>query len=591
VTASRIVVVGFGLAATRFVDDLLAWATKDLAITVLGADERPAYNRMLLSEVVAGRTHIDALSVVHLPGWHARGVDVRLGSEVTEIHRSSRAVQTQDGRRFAYDMLVLATGARPVLPDLPVLGAVSPPESATMTPAPSRTVHQSTTQSTHQSMHPRALLPGPPQMPFGVTPLRSLDDCRRVLAALPNTRRAVVLGGGLLGLEAAHAIATRGIPVVVVQSAPHLLPQWLDPEASAILQLSLRRAGVTTRTAVRASGLITSAASTAGTNPGEPRPDQCDSRPSKACRPGPHQPGPHQPGAGRPDQVQAVLLDDGSRVAADLVLIATGVRPDTELAARAGLRIGRGIVVDDTLASSDPAIFALGDCAEHAGRTPGLVAPAWAQARALALRLSGADPEAVYRPDPTVARLKAGDLDLVAAGRIEPGLWTDEPGISVAQLADPAAGRYLKVVVERGRLAGLVCLGDARAGADLTLMVGRLSPVPQRISELITVGAQSGTRTEADPAVLPNRTPICRCNGVTKGDLISAWSQGARTRAAVSRSTRAATGCGTCTDAVDGILTWLHATDPDVPSSMSAASTSAPVRPDAQTPAPLGGVP
>jgi assimilatory nitrate reductase electron transfer subunit len=484
----RLVVVGFGMAGGRLVDELLARPGHAGRITVVGAEPYPAYNRVLLSDVVAGRADVAALGLTDATALRARGVDVRLETHATALDLATGTVHLDDGTRLAFDRLVLATGADPVVPPL------------------------------------AGLAPGG-DLPACVHALRTLDDAREIVAACTNARRAVVLGGGLLGLEAARGLARRGLAVEVLHLADHLLPGVLDPAGAAVLARALGRLGVTVRTGARTTSVT--------------RTDD--------------------------GRLRGVALADGTRIGTDLLVLACGVAPRTALAERAGLAVARGVLVDDTLTTCDPRVLAIGDCAEHAGQVPGLVAPAWEQARVAADLLSGADPGARYRPAPAgpAVRLKAADIEVASVGETAPGPFADEPGLDVVQLLDPARGRYVKAVVRAGTVVGAAVVGDARAAAELRLLVERAAPAPAGLATLLLPGTRRAPERTDDPTAIPDRATVCRCNGVTKGALVRAWSAGARSAADLSRTTRAATGCGSCRDAVDGIAAWLATSDPD----------------------------
>jgi assimilatory nitrate reductase electron transfer subunit len=426
-------------------------------------------------------------------------VDVRLGASATGLDRARREVVLDDGTALPYDDLVLATGSRPVVPPLAGL---------------------------------RDDLPG-------VHEFRTLDDCREIVAAAANAGSAVVLGGGLLGLEAARGLARRGIPVTLLHAAPHLMERQLDATAGAVLALQLRRLGLEVRTGVLATGVRT----------------------------------------GDRGRLAAVRLDGGEEVPADLLVLACGVRAEATLAQAAGLAVGRGVVVDDRLATSDPRIRAIGDCAEFEGEPGGLVAPAWDQARIVADLLSGADPEARWRGHRAVTRLKAANLDVAAAGDALTDLWDsdDGDGVEVVQLADPGRGRYVKAVVRGGVVTGAVCVGAPRAAAELTLLVERGSPAPKDRSVLLLPGARTSPAGDGgNPTLIPDRATICRCNVVTKGTVVRAWAEGARTVEGVAARTRATTGCGTCRDTVCGLLEWLAAAEPDPDTGPVTAPVAAP---------------
>lgn len=492
----RIVVVGFGMAGGRFVDEVLlrqadGRAARHCSLTLVGGEPQPAYNRVLLSDVVAGRADATALGLADTRALLARGVDVRLGTHAVHVdlpRRGPGRVHLDDGTRVPFDRLVLATGAAPVVPRLAGLDPDAPPA--------------------------------------GVTALRTLDDARAIVAATASARQAVVLGGGVLGVEAARGLARRGLAVELLQSGGHLLAGLLDEAGGGVLTRASRALGLGVRTRVSVCGVTVDAGRLTG-----------------------------------------VALQGGEHLPADLLVLACGVRPRTALAERAGLAVRRGVVVDDTLAGSDPRVLAIGDCAEHAGLTPGLVVPAWEQARVAADLLTGARPQARYTGHLPAVRLKAADLDVTVVGDTAPDPWTEEPGLQVVQLLEPASGRYVKAVVRDGITVGAAVVGDARAAAELRLLVERRAPAPARTTTLLLPGSRldgapttSGT---AGPTAIPDRATVCRCNGVTKGALVQAWASGARGAAELVRATRATTGCGTCTDAVDGIAAWLAAGDAD----------------------------
>ncbi|MEV0000933.1 FAD-dependent oxidoreductase [Micromonospora sp. NPDC050980] len=476
----RVVVVGYGMAGARLVAELHARGG-DRRITVLGAEPHRAYNRIMLATLLAGKVDEADVELVEAVG---PGVDVRTGTPVVAIDRAAREVRTGDGGTHGYDHLVLATGSRAVVPPLPGLD-----------PLPDR-----------------------------VVPFRTLADCRRILAAARGARRALVLGGGLLGLEAARGLATRGLDVTVVHPLGHLMDRQLDPVAGTVLAGTLAGLGVRVRLGVPATGVTV---------------DACGVR---------------------------LRLADGEPLAADLLVLCCGVRPDTALAAAAGLTVDRGVVVDDRMRTSDPRISAIGDCAQHDGTLTGLVAPAWAQARVVADVLTGADPLVRYRPRPVVTRLKAAGIDLAAMGDVTgAGDVTGTP-VAVEELtfADPARGTYARLRIRDERLTGAILLGDNPAVGAVVQLFDRGAPVPADRRSLLLGRAFGVAPPEpaVTPALMPDAATVCRCNDVTKGALVACWRTGARTVAALSAATRAGTGCGGCRDAVAGIAGWLAGVDP-----------------------------
>ncbi|MFF0151237.1 FAD-dependent oxidoreductase [Micromonospora sp. NPDC005203] len=475
---ARVVIVGNGMAGARLAGELHA-REGDRKVTVLGAEPHRAYNRIMLASLLAGRVDEPDVELTEAAG---HGIDLRTGVPVTGIDRSAREVHTADGERIGYDHLVLATGARAVVPPLPGLD--------------------------------------PADLPERVVPFRTLDDCRRILAAADGARSALVLGGGLLGLEAARGLATRGLRTTVVHPRGHLMERQLDPAAGAVLAGTLAALGVTSHLAVPAIGVATDAT--------------------------------------------GVRLDlaDGQTLHADLLVLSCGVRPDTALAQAAGLSVGRGVLVDDRLRTSDRAISAIGDCAEHDGVLTGLVAPAWAQARVLADVLTGRDPLARYRPRPVVTRLKAAGIDLASMGDPVGG----GPGEELT-FTDPSRGTYARLRIKDERLVGAILLGDNPAVGTVIQLFDRGHPVPTDRRALL-LGRALGTvaaAPAASPALMPDGVTVCQCNSVSKGALVRSWRSGARTVDAVVAATRAGTGCGGCRDAVGGIVDWLgHAESVEV---------------------------
>ncbi|MCW6004529.1 FAD-dependent oxidoreductase [Micromonospora sp. CPCC 205371] len=471
----KVVIVGYGMAGSRLAAELRDRGT-DMKITVLGAEQHRAYNRIMLSSVLAGKVGERDVEITEAAG---HGIDLRPGVTVTAVDRAARKLTTADGEQIEYDHLVLATGSRALVPPLAGLDTTNLPER--------------------------------------VAVFRTLDDCRRILATADGARTALVLGGGLLGLEAARGLAARGLDVQVVHAVGHLMERQLDPGASAVLVRTLAGLGITAHLDAMASSV------TAG-----------------------------------PDSV-TLGLAGGRELTADLLVVACGVRPETEMARAAGLAVERGIVVDDRMRTSDPAISAIGDCAQHDGVVSGLVAPAWEQARIVARVLAGVDPTARYRPLPVVTRLKAAGIDLAAMGAPAPeGAVAEE-----LSFADPARGTYAKLTIVDERLTGAIMLGDNPAIGTVIQLFDRGAPVPiDRRALLLGRAIGGGAATPAEsPALMPDAVTVCQCNTVTKGALAPGWRSGARPAQAVAAAPGATPGCGTCRDAVEGIVEWLSTVD------------------------------
>jgi assimilatory nitrate reductase electron transfer subunit len=479
----EVVVVGHGMVGSRFVEEVVARDRAGrLRITVLGAEPYGPYNRVLLSDVVAGRADVAALTLT--AARSSDTVDVRAGVAAVAVDRRARTVTADDGVTYRYDLLVLATGARPSIPPLDGLGST---------------------------------------VPMGVRTFRTIDDCREIVAAAANARNAVVLGGGVLGVEAARGLAARRLEVTLVHSAAHPLDRQLDAGAGFVLAQALRGLGVRLR-----GGAATGVRVEDG-----------------HCR--------------------ALTLADGERLPADLLVLACGVRPETALVDDLTGPAG-GVAVDDRMhAIADPKVAAIGDCAEHRGVTAGLIAPGWEQARVLADLLTAADSRARFEGTRPVLRLKAADLDVTAIGTsadLAADPWSAVEGTEVVQLADPARGTYVKTVIRAGRVVAATVVGAPRTASDLLLQIERSTQAPLSRASLLFPHERSAANpsTSEDPARIPDAATICRCNGVTKGAIVAAVAGGAHSVETVAARTRATTGCGGCADACAGLLKSL---DPD----------------------------
>ncbi|WP_314221542.1 NAD(P)/FAD-dependent oxidoreductase [Streptomyces zaehneri] len=384
---SRVVVIGAGLAGVRLARRLGELGTPALLI---GEEEHRPYNRVLLAEVLAGRYAPEVIALP-APAGLVRG-------RVTGIDRDRRTVACADGSEIAYDTLVLATGSNPVLP--PLRGLFTPDHV----------------------------------LPEGVHAFRTMDDCLGLSKAVRPGVRAVVIGGGLLGVSAARALAVRGAQVVLAQQAERLMERQLDPNASKLVLRHLRDLGVEVHTECRVRDV--------------------------RCVGG---------------AVRSVEMSDGYALGADLVVLACGVSPRAGLAKAAGLAVHKGILVDDELRTSDPHIRAIGDCAQHDGNVYGLAAPALEQADVLAESLAG-DPGSRYAGTRALTRLTlAGNsaFDLAAFGETEP-----RPGDDVVQLADATRGTYRKVVVRDDRLVGGVLVGELGTVGALARAWEGAEPLP-----------------------------------------------------------------------------------------------------------------
>ncbi|PLS83185.1 MAG: nitrite reductase large subunit, partial [Actinobacteria bacterium] len=455
---TSIVVIGNGIAGAALVDSLLKEAPNDFSITLYGDEHVGTYDRVRLSEYMAGSVGLEELGMRPKDWYTERGIDVRLGVRVEEINTSSKEVRGEDGEWVPYDKVVLATGSSSWVP--PLIGREKD----------------------------------------GVFVFRTVRDTEEMLEAEPE--KAVVIGGGLLGLEAAYGLKTRGADVTVVHLAGHLMNQQLDAPAGAMLGRAMAGLGIDVRLNAFTEEIL---------------------------------------GNGN---VKGVRLRGGEDLDANLVVICTGIRPNAGLARRAGLKVNTGIVVDDHLKTSAEDVYAVGECAEHGGVTIGLVAPALEQVRVLSRRLRG-DEKARYVPGGTATRLKVMGVGLESAGDV----YGEGEGSEAIVSSNPVKGVYRKAVVRDGKVVGVVLLGDTTGGPQLLGAV-RQGAEAEEYADLIL---GSGGEVKAPP--LPDDAQVCDCNGVSKGQILVAIAEkGAESVAQVGACTKAGASCGSCKPIIKTIL-------------------------------------
>src|SRR4051794_6996754 len=403
-TRSRLVVVGNGMAGARLVEEVLErGGDEQFRITVFGDEPHGNYNRIMLSPVLAGDEQEDDI-VLNSHDWYTdNGVLLRAGVRVERIDTAAKLVHADDGTVTPYDHLVLATGSRSFIPPVPG-------------------VHREDGE----------LLPGV----FG---FRTIEDTRAMIAAAQEHERAVVVGGGLLGLEAARALQTHGVQVELVDAAPHLMSAQLDADAGAIVRAGVEALGITVHLSTLTSQVI------------------------------------------GPDRVRGVVLSDGRELLAGMLVLAAGIRPNTDVALRSGLEVERAIVVDDQLCTDDPDVYAIGECAQHRGTVYGLVAPAWEHATVLADLLTGTDPHAEYHGSRLATKLKVAGVDVAVMGINTPERDDDE----FLVISEPKRGVHLSVVIRDDKLVGATLLGDTRKVAFLTQAFDRGAPLPEERIRLL----------------------------------------------------------------------------------------------------------
>jgi nitrite reductase (NADH) large subunit len=467
----KLVMVGNGMAGVRTLEELLKIAPDLYDITVFGAEPHPNYNRILLSPVLAGEQTIDEIVLNPLSWYAEHGITLHLGQSVTRIDRVKRVVHTADGTQAPYDRLLLATGSTPFI------------------------------------------LPVPGKDLAGVVAYRDIADTQAMIAAATQYKHAVVIGGGLLGLEAANGLMLRGMQVTVVHIMPWLMERQLDEVAGGMLQQSLEARGIRFEIGAQTDALI----------------------PDKDGR------------------VMAVKFKDGREIPADLLVMAAGIRPNTTLAEGANLLCNRGIVVSDTLqTTTDPRIYAVGECAAHRGIAYGLVAPLFEQGKVCATHLAEFG-IGRYTGSQTSTKLKVTGIDLFSAGDFTGGEGSEE-----IVLSDPYAGVYKKLVIRNDKLIGACLYGDTADGSWYFKLL-RSGRTLNDIRDKLMFGennlGDAGHEGHSKAASMADSDEVCGCNGVTKGAICKAIKdKGLFTLDEVRKHTKASASCGSCTGLVEQLL-------------------------------------
>lgn len=461
-------VVGTGMAGAKVVEEVLARAPDRFHIRMFGAEPHGTYNRIRLSHVLAGESDERSLWLNPLDWYEDRGVRVHSGVKADVIDRHNRVVIGARGKVVEpYDVLVLATGSRPFVP--PLENARRP----------------------------------------GVFVFRTIDDCANIAAHAEECDRAVVIGGGLLGLEAARGLLNFGIDVTVLEVAPHLMRQQLDPTGAALLKHKLERMGLTFKLGASATRIH-----------------------------------------GTPDAVTGIELADGSIVETDMVVISCGIQPNIDEARQAGLHIERGIVVDDQLRTSDADIFAVGECAQHRGKLYGLVEPLYEQAAVAADILTDARPLARYQGSRLSASLKVMGIDLTSMGDVH----RDDPSCEIISHLDPQRGTYQKYILQDRQLVGAILLGIGDPSGTLRRHFKDGSVLQESALDLLRRGASPSDGCATRPCDLADTAQICNCNLVSKGTIVKAIESGCKNVDAIGVATRAGTGCGSCRPTLQSLL-------------------------------------
>lgn len=467
----KLVLIGNGMAGVRTLEELLKIAPDLYDITVFGAEPHPNYNRILLSPVLAGEQTLDEIVLNPLDWYAEHGITLHLGKTVTQIDRQRRKVVAADGTEADYDRLLIATGSSPFI------------------------------------------LPVPGKDLDGVIAYRDIADTNAMIEAATRYQHAVVIGGGLLGLEAANGLMLRGMQVTVVHLGDWLMERQLDDVAGDLLRQSLQARGLRFMLGAQTQALI----------------------------------------GGKDGRVMAVQFKDGSEIPADLVVMAAGIRPNTALAESAGLLCQRGIVVSDTLqTATDPRIYSVGECAAHRGIAYGLVAPLFEQAKVCATHLAQFG-IGRYQGSQTSTKLKVTGIDLFSAGDFMGGEGSEE-----IVMSDPFAGVYKKLVIKNDRLIGACLYGDTVDGSWYFKLLREGRQVAD-IRDKLMFGESNigdvGHQGHSKAAAMLDSDEVCGCNGVNKGTICKAIKdKGLFTLDEVRKHTKASASCGSCTGLVEQLL-------------------------------------
>ncbi len=451
----KLAIIGNGMGSCRLLDELVRReATHRYEITVFGEEQGGAYNRILLGRVLGGEPP-DTI-VTKTPEWYdGHGIRLSHGTRVTRLDTLRKVVETADGQHRKYDVAVLATGSQPLVPPLEGMNG----DDGELRP--------------------------------GVFVYRTIADCIRMRDYARSGDGAVVVGGGLLGLEAAKVLSDLGLHVTVVHVAKTLMNAQLDEIGGEMLGWQIARHGIFARTGRTVEAVY-----------GDER-------------------------------VGGVSLDDGTTLPADLVVLACGVRPRVDVARASGLPVNKGIIVNDTLATEVPGVYAFGECVEHDGKTYGIVAPVWEQAAVLADVLTGTQPQVRYRGSKLYTRLKVAGVDVASMGSLEPELESDQ----VFQVIEERRHAYRKLIVRDGRLIGAMLVGNTAATATLVQLFDRNDPMPEDPLEVLCQVRSAGA--------VGDRI-VCNCNKVSERTLREAIAAGADSVPALGEMTKAGTGCGSC---------------------------------------------
>ncbi len=457
----KLVLIGNGMAGVRCVEEILAIAPDRFEITIFGSEPHPNYNRIMLSKVLQGSTTVNDITINDWQWYQDKGITLYAGDPVISIDTSKRRVVSEKGRTVDYDQLILATGSLPFM--LPLPGADKP----------------------------------------GVTAFRDINDCNKMVETSKKYKKAVVIGGGLLGLEAARGLLNLGMDVHVVHIFNHLMERQLSPTSAGMLRKELEKQGMKFLLEKQTEKIL-----------GKKR-------------------------------VEGLLFKDGSKVDADLIVIAVGVRPNIKLAADSGIETNRAIMVNDYMETNVPGVYAVGECAEHRNMVYGLVAPLYEQGKVLAKKICDVETEG-YQGSILYSQLKVSGVEVFSAGEIR-----DSEISTSLKVIDGIKNTYKKIAVRDNKIVGAVLFGDSSEGNKLLGYIKQQADV----SVLEEASAVGGGADEAYASSLALTATVCSCNGVTKGGIFDAVrDNGCATVEDIRVCTRASSTCGGCKPLVSAML-------------------------------------
>ncbi|WP_340027477.1 nitrite reductase large subunit NirB [Paenibacillus sp. FSL H7-0940] len=461
---SKLVIIGNGMAGVKCVEEIIALEPDTYEIVIYGNEPRPNYNRIMLSKVLQGEHSLQDIIINDWTWYAEHHIRLCTGETVHRIDTRGKYIETESGLKETYDVLILATGSSPFIPPIPGIDKER------------------------------------------VMSFRTIDDCTRMSDYSKIYRKAAVIGGGLLGLEAARGLLHLGMEAVVVHNAPYIMNRQLDQKAATMLQQELEGQGMSFLLAKNTQKIT-----------------------------------------GR-SQVQGLQFTDGSKLEAQVVIVAVGIRPNVDLARRSGIATNRAIMVDDYMRTSVPDIYAVGECAEHRGISYGLVAPLYEQGKVLARTLCGQEtPE--YKGSIPYSQLKVSGVDVFSAGEI-----SGEGMQTAIQHLDGIQGTYKKVLMQAGKVRGAILFGDTTEGTALLGLV-------QRGADVAELAPREGAPDPAEmaAAALPAQETVCACNNVTKAAIMKAiQEQGLETADQVKEQTKASGSCGGCRPMVAALLKHTH---------------------------------